>query len=47
LTTELADEQQRNAGHLAEIADLQKGYEEKLTAFEVRHRGSFKDVRGG
>ena len=29
------EEQQRNAGHLAEIDDLQKGYDEKLTAFEV------------
>lgn len=47
MTTELADEQQRNAGHLAEIADLQKGYEEKLTAFEVRYRGSFEGLRGG
>ena len=32
----LVEEQGRNAGHLAEIDDLQKGYDEKLAAFEVR-----------
>ena len=35
LTEQLAEEQQQNAGHLAEINDLQKGYDEKLAAFEV------------
>ncbi|ORX37975.1 RecF/RecN/SMC N terminal domain-domain-containing protein [Kockovaella imperatae] len=34
LTAQLAEEQQKNAGHLTEIDDLQKGYDEKLAAFE-------------
>lgn len=34
LTAELADEQERNAGLLSEIGDLQKGYDEKLAAFD-------------
>ncbi|CAD6578745.1 MAG: hypothetical protein TREMPRED_002256 [Tremellales sp. Tagirdzhanova-0007] len=37
LTAELAEEQELNAGHLAEIADLQTGYDEKLAAFEASH----------
>jgi len=35
LTAELGEEQERNSGHLAEIDDIQKGYDEKLAAFEV------------
>lgn len=34
LTAELAEEQERNAGHLAEIDSLQKEYDEKLATFE-------------
>ncbi|GFZ50178.1 hypothetical protein JCM24511_07933 [Saitozyma sp. JCM 24511] len=34
LGAELAEEQERNAGHLAEIEDLQKGYDDKRAAFE-------------
>ncbi|KAK4685041.1 structural maintenance of chromosome 4, partial [Tremellales sp. Uapishka_1] len=34
LNAELSSEQERNAGHLAEIDSLQKGYDEKLAAFE-------------
>ncbi|ORY34983.1 RecF/RecN/SMC N terminal domain-domain-containing protein [Naematelia encephala] len=38
LTAELAEEQERNAGQLAEIDELQNGYNEKLAAFEeVKH----------
>lgn len=35
LTAQLTSEQERNAHHLAEIEDLQKGYDEKLAAFDV------------
>ena len=35
LTAELAEEQERNAGHLAEIDSLQKEYDDKLATFEV------------
>jgi len=34
LTTQLGQEQERNAGLLAEIEELEKGYQEKLAAFD-------------
>lgn len=35
LTAELSTEQEKNASHLAEVDELQKGYDDKLSGFEV------------
>jgi len=37
LDKSLLEEQQKNAGQLAEIEDLQKLYDEKVAAFAVSH----------